>query len=173
MTLPSISLSLISCWWNSVEMWRLLSHMRCCTLTEPPPAAAPRPAGGLHRWLNPNGEGAGVRPCTQSAFLCIIRAMHCGNTKPPHPPVCKVSNAPMLSWYGAAGSIVGFLVTLEYQKKGIKYQGLFFVGTKQIKWLETAVLADSEIKGCCLLWELPAPLLCLNSEPGKRVVKTQ
>lgn len=79
----------------------------------------------------PEWRGAGVRPCTQSTFLCIIQAMHCGNTKPPHPLVYKVNTAPMLSWYGAAGSIVGFLVTLEYQKK--KYQGLFFVGTKQIK----------------------------------------
>lgn len=62
-------------------------------------------------------------------------------------------------------SIVGFMGISKYQTSNPA--GPLFVGTKQIKALRTAALGDSEIKGCCLLWELLVMLLFLNSGLGR------
>lgn len=53
------------------------------------------------------------------------------------------------------------------------HQGPLFVGTEQIKALRTAALVDSEIQGCCLLWELLVMLLCLNSGLGRVLMGDQ
>lgn len=72
----------------------------------------------------------------------------------------------MLPWCGAAGVS---LHLWEYPNP----PGPLFVGTKQIKALRTAALVDSEIQGCCLLWELLVMLLCLNSGLGRVLMGDQ
>lgn len=142
--------------------------LRHCTITKPPPAPALPPRRGWQPVAKPERKRCwnGIPDpkhlplrCSSTSGCKILLLQPLKYTRL---PCCHGVGLQEYRWvYG------------NIQIPNPNPPGPLFVGTEQIKALRTAALVDSEIQGCCLLWELLVMLLCLNSGLGRVLMGDQ